>query len=77
MTVARHDAPAFAAKIRDMLLDDFTNSREIRYPEWQQRSRLHRVKEWLWGRIEFRLAPWRRRRGCLGGGIAGLPSHGP
>jgi hypothetical protein len=42
-----------------MLQADFAHSREIHYREWQRRSLLHRLMEWLWGKIDIRLAQWR------------------
>lgn len=43
---------ALAGKVRDMLLKDFGNSNEITYRDWQQRSRLQRLRENLWGRLD-------------------------
>lgn len=43
---------ALAGKVHDMLLKDFGNSNEITYDDWQQRSRLQRLREYLWGRLD-------------------------
>jgi cardiolipin synthase len=49
---------ALAAEVKNMLLDDFGNSEEINYTLWLQRSRLQRLKEWLWGKIDGWLTGW-------------------
>jgi phosphatidylserine/phosphatidylglycerophosphate/cardiolipin synthase-like enzyme len=49
----------FAGEASRMLQADFAHSREIHYREWQRRSLLHRLMEWLWGKIDIRLAQWR------------------
>jgi len=49
----------FAAEASRMLQADFVHSREIHYREWQRRSLPHRLKEWLWGKIDIYLAQWR------------------
>ena len=43
---------ALAAAVQDMLQDDFGHSEEIDYMLWLLRSRLQRLKEWLWGKID-------------------------
>jgi len=49
----------FAGVVSRMLQADFAHSREIHYREWQHRSLPHRLMEWLWGKIDIRLAQWR------------------
>ena len=44
--------PVLAAEVRSMLLNDFGHSDEIDYRSWLRRSRLQRLKEWLWGKID-------------------------
>jgi len=51
---------ALAADVQKMLLDDFGQSDEIDYTLWLQRSRLHRLREWLWGKIDGWLTGWRQ-----------------
>jgi cardiolipin synthase A/B len=55
--------PGFAAQVGCMLEADFAHSREIRSREWQRRSRPHRLREWLWGKIDSHLAQWRPHAG--------------
>ncbi len=50
--------PAFAAGVARMLQADFSHSGEIHYTEWRRRSLSHRLKEWLWGKIDIHLARW-------------------
>jgi cardiolipin synthase len=50
--------PGFAAEVARMLQTDFAHCREIHYREWRRRSLSHRLKEWLWGKIDTRLAQW-------------------
>ena len=49
-----------ALEVNNMLLDDFRHSEEIDYGLWLQRSRLQRLKEWLWGKIDGWLTGWRQ-----------------
>jgi len=44
--------PKLAQAMQEMLLRDFEHSEEILYQSWQRRSRLQRLKEWLWGNID-------------------------
>ncbi len=46
----------FAERVRRMLLDDFARAREILPDEWQRRSRLNRLLEWLTGLADRILA---------------------
>lgn len=48
----------FAAQILAMLQEDFTHCEEILYPEWRRRSRLQRLREWLWGKVDRWLMRW-------------------
>jgi len=68
--------PAFTARLRQVLRADFTASREILYPEWQRRSLLQRCKEWLWGRVDARLARWHPRHRHPGSSRADGPADG-
>jgi phosphatidylserine/phosphatidylglycerophosphate/cardiolipin synthase-like enzyme len=49
----------FAGEVAHMLLDDFRHSHEIDYRQWQQRSVIHRLKEWLWGKVDILLSRWK------------------
>ncbi len=44
--------PELAQAMQEMLLNDFEQSEEILYEAWQRRSRLQRLKEWLWGNMD-------------------------
>ena len=48
----------FAAAIRSMLQEDFTHCQEILHREWRRRSRLQRLREWLWGMVDRWLMRW-------------------
>ncbi len=48
----------FAAEIRAMLQEDFTHCEEISYWEWRRRSRVQRLREWLWGKVDRWLMRW-------------------
>jgi len=37
---------------RKIMQDDFANCTEIIYYEWANRSRMQRLKEWAWGRLD-------------------------
>ena len=52
--------PVLATEVQDMLLNDFRHSEEIHYKLWLHRSRLQRLKEWLWGQIDRWLTGWRQ-----------------
>lgn len=43
---------------REILLDDFENSEEIIYSDWVTRSKMQRVKEWLWGKVDIWLTTY-------------------
>jgi phosphatidylserine/phosphatidylglycerophosphate/cardiolipin synthase-like enzyme len=49
----------FAGEVAQMLLEDFRLSHEIDYRQWQQRSVIHRLKEWLWGKVDILLSRWK------------------
>lgn len=48
----------FAARVAGMLCSDFEHSEELDYRQWQQRSIMHRLNEWLWGRVDQLLDRW-------------------
>jgi phosphatidylserine/phosphatidylglycerophosphate/cardiolipin synthase-like enzyme len=52
--------PDLATEVQNMLLNDFQQSEEIDYKSWLHRSRLQRLKEWLWGKIDRWLTGWRQ-----------------
>jgi phosphatidylserine/phosphatidylglycerophosphate/cardiolipin synthase-like enzyme len=52
------DDAGFAAEVAQMLRTDFGRSEELDYRQWQRRSILHRLKEWLWGRVDQQLGRW-------------------
>ncbi len=63
------DDPDTAATVADIFRDDFANSREYSYSEWQQRSWHMRALEWFWRRAELlsmkirqRRKPWNRKK---------------
>jgi len=66
--------PGFAAEAGRMLQADFAQSLEISFQEWQRRSLSHRLKEWLWGKIDTRLAQWRPHARDTARGIPGRSS---
>jgi phosphatidylserine/phosphatidylglycerophosphate/cardiolipin synthase-like enzyme len=41
-----------------IMLDDFKNCHEIKYVDWINRSRVQRMKEWLWGRLDVLLTKY-------------------
>ena len=49
----------FAGEVAQMLLADFRDSHEIDYRQWRQRSASHRLKEWLWGKVDILLSRWK------------------
>jgi phosphatidylserine/phosphatidylglycerophosphate/cardiolipin synthase-like enzyme len=52
--------PVLAAEVQSMLLNDFGHSDEIDYQSWLRRSRLQRLKEWLWGKIDRWITGWKQ-----------------
>jgi phosphatidylserine/phosphatidylglycerophosphate/cardiolipin synthase-like enzyme len=60
------DDAGFAGDVSRMLQDDFSHCREIEYRQWLRRSRMHRLKEWLWGKVDTRLAQWLPRGTATG-----------
>ena len=52
------DDAGFATEVAQMLRSDFGHSEELDYRQWQRRSRLHRLREWLWGRVDNLLGRW-------------------
>ena len=52
------DDAGFAAEVAQMLRTDFAHSEELDYREWQRRSGLHRLREWLWGKVDNLLGRW-------------------
>lgn len=38
---------------RNIMCNDFKNCHEILYHEWARRSRMQRMKEWLWGKVDI------------------------
>jgi phosphatidylserine/phosphatidylglycerophosphate/cardiolipin synthase-like enzyme len=57
----------FAAQTLAMLQEDFTHCEEILYREWHRRSRLQRLREWLWGKVDRWLMQWLPRDSGSGG----------
>ncbi|HHL18979.1 MAG TPA: phosphatidylserine/phosphatidylglycerophosphate/cardiolipin synthase family protein [Thiothrix sp.] len=49
----------FAHDIKTMLLNDFKQSQEIIYTTWTQRSKLARLREWMWGKVDLWLSGWK------------------
>ena len=45
------DASDFANKVRELFEHDFSECTEITYQQWCRRPRLHRLREWFWGRV--------------------------
>jgi len=54
------DASPFADKVRELFENDFTECTEITYEQWHQRPRLHRLREWFWGRFVMLLEVFTR-----------------
>ena len=70
-----HDSD-FAEQVSHMLLDDFDHSEEIHFRQWQQRSLVLRLKEWLWGRVDILLARWMPHGSVLDNEETSLPGRG-
>lgn len=49
------DDAQFAARVAALFEQDFAVSRACDLALWQQRSRLHRLREWFWARIDILL----------------------
>jgi len=47
-----------ANKAREIMLTDFNMCREIKYIDWINRSKMQRVKEWVWGRLDMFLTKY-------------------
>ena len=43
----------FTMSAREILINDFGNSKEINYSQWLRRSKYQRFKEWLWGKVDL------------------------
>jgi cardiolipin synthase len=56
------DDPHTAATVAAMFRDDFANSREYTFSEWEQRGWYLRALEWLWRRVELMSLKIRKRR---------------
>jgi len=44
--------PATILAAKEILLNDFAQSKEILYQDWKNRSRLQRFIEWFWGKVD-------------------------
>ncbi len=47
-----------AKQARQIMLTDFKSCHEIKYVDWINRSRVQRMKEWLWGRLDVFLTKY-------------------
>ncbi|MEH6455287.1 MAG: phosphatidylserine/phosphatidylglycerophosphate/cardiolipin synthase family protein [Cocleimonas sp.] len=47
-----------AKQSRQIMLDDFSDCKEIHYKIWVNRSKLQRAKEWLWGKVDIWLTKY-------------------
>lgn len=47
-----------AQELREIMTTDFKNCAEIHYKLWINRSRLLRLKEWLWGKVDLWLTKY-------------------
>jgi len=56
------DAPEMAATVGAMFMNDFANSLEYNFEEWEQRSWWLRTLEWLWRRVELLSLKIKQRR---------------
>ena len=56
------DDPEMAATVEAIFMNDFANSREYNYEEWEHRSWWLRTLEWLWRRVELLSLKIKHRR---------------
>jgi len=47
-----------ANNAREIMLADFKVCREIKYINWVNRSKMNRIKEWIWGRLDMFLTKY-------------------
>lgn len=52
------DSVAFASQLARLFEHDLGQSEPIDYLRWRRRSRLQRIKEWFWGRLDLLVARW-------------------
>ncbi len=46
------------SQARNILLNDFKMCREIKYIDWISRSKMQRLKEWIWGNLDIFLTKY-------------------